>query len=74
MKESSYIAHVDMVNHLAKYRYNECKHTDGLFKYTSCDISFTLVVDYFGIKYKYKTDVKHLISSLGEKYTMKVLS
>ena len=35
-------------------------------------ILFTLVVDDFGIKYTNEEDVKHLITSLEEKYTMMV--
>ena len=33
-------------------------------------ISFTLVVDNFGVKYVNKDDVEHLISSLSQDYTI----
>ena len=37
---------------LAPHSYYECKHTPGLWKHTSRPITFTLVVDDFGVKYK----------------------
>lgn len=72
LKESGRIANEDMVVHLKKHGYHESKVTPGLLTHESRDISFTLVVDNFGIKYKRREDVDHLISSLEEKYTMKV--
>ena len=71
LKESGKIAHDDIVAHLHKYRYMKEKRTEGLFTHQTRDISFTLVVDDFGIKYTNKADVEHLIQSLEEKYTMK---
>jgi len=61
-----------MVAHLAKFEYFPTPHTEGLFKHKTRDISFTLVVDDFGIKYKKEEDLEHLISSLKEKYEMTV--
>ena len=72
LKEAGRIANEDMVVHLKKHGYHESKFTPGLFTHETRDISFTLVVDDFGIKYKNEEDVQHLISSLEEKYTMKV--
>ena len=46
--------------------------TVGLFKHETRDISFTLVVDDFGIKWKKKEDLDHLLNSLEKKYAMKV--
>jgi hypothetical protein len=53
---------------LAPHGYYECKHTPGLWKHTSRPISFTLVVDDFGVKYEQKEDVNHLITALKDKY------
>ena len=36
---------------LAPYGYYEMPHSSGLWKHTSRPISFTLVIDNFGIKY-----------------------
>ena len=72
LKESGKIAHDDIVAHLNKHGYMKARRTEGLFKHHTRDISFTLVVDDFGIKYKEKSDVEHLIQCLEKKYTMKV--
>ena len=45
---------------------------DSLFKHITWDLSFTLVVDVFGIAYKRDKDVLHLIKIRREKYTFKV--
>ena len=46
------------------YRYYECTHTSGLWRNISNLMCFTLCVDDFGVKYKKKEDVEHLM----EKY------
>ena len=51
LKESRRIANEDMIDHLASFGYHESKFTKGLFKHDTRDISFTLVVDDFGIKW-----------------------
>jgi hypothetical protein len=53
---------------LAPHGYYECKHTPGLWKHETREISFTLVVDDFGVKYKKKEDVDHLIAAIKAKY------
>ncbi len=50
--------------------YYECKQMPGLWKHTSRPISFTLVVDDFGVKYTNQEDVKHLIGSLKKDYEL----
>ena len=72
LKESGQIANEDLVDHLAAHGYHESKFTVGLFKDELRDISFTLVVDDFGIKWTNKDDLDHLIQSLEKKYKMKV--
>ena len=46
--------------------------TEGLFLHKTRDISFTLVVDDFGIKYTKQADVDHLVAAVWEKYPFKV--
>jgi hypothetical protein len=46
---------------LAPHGYYECKQTPGLWKHTTWPISFTLVVNDFGVKYTRKEDINHLI-------------
>ena len=67
LKQSSKIAHDDLVQHLNKHEYVQAKNTDGLFVHGLCDISFTLVVNDFGIQYTNKDDVNHLISIIQGK-------
>ncbi len=43
-----------------------------IFKHKHTDITFCLVVDDFGVKYKHKEDVEKLIAVLEELYTIKV--
>jgi hypothetical protein len=54
--------------HLAPYVYYECANTPGLWRHTTSSLTFTLVVDDFGIKYSNKKDVKHLIKCLRQNY------
>jgi hypothetical protein len=72
LKQSGKIAHDDLVEHLKKHGYVKAKRTDGLFVHKERDITFTLVIDDFGIKYTDKADVEHLVAALQEKYPLKV--
>ena len=72
LKQSGKIAHDDLVKHLNKHDYVQADHTDGSFVHKLRDISFTLVVDNFGMKYTNKDDVNHLISIIRSKYKSKV--
>jgi hypothetical protein len=56
--------------HLAPHGYYECKNTPGLWTHTTRPISFTLVVDYFGVKYEHKEDIDHLIAAIKTKYKL----
>ena len=49
LKQSSKIAHDDLVAHLKTHGYVRAPRTEGLFKHQTRDVSFTLVVDDFGI-------------------------
>jgi hypothetical protein len=53
---------------LLKAGYHQSKVTPGYWKQDWQPISFTLVVDNFGIKYINKTDVNHLIQTLKQDY------
>ena len=66
--QSGIIAHDALKDHLKLYVYAPAKITQGLWTHTDRDISFTLVVETFGIKYRHQKDADHLISSLQEKY------
>ena len=57
---------------LAKFGYFEMPHTPGLWKHLSHPVSFTLVVDDFGIKYVGKEHIDHLLSAIKKEYTVEV--
>lgn len=54
---------------LTLHSYYECKNTPSQWKHTSLPITFTLVIDDFGVKYKRNEDVDHLIAAIKLKYT-----
>jgi hypothetical protein len=55
---------------LAPHGYYKCKQMPGLWKHATRPISFTLVVDNFGMKYANKYDINHLIQCLKKKYEL----
>ena len=55
---------------LAPHGYYECINTPGLWKHTWRPITFTLVVDDFGVKYVGKEHADHLIECIKEKYKL----
>ena len=72
LKQGGFIAHQDLFDHLKQHGYVRAGVTDGLFKHVTHEISFTLVVNNFGIKYTNDDDVQHLVCIMNEKYTFKV--
>jgi hypothetical protein len=55
---------------LLPHGYYECTHTPGLWRHLTCPISFTLVVDDFGVKCVGKEHVNHSIECLRESYEL----
>jgi hypothetical protein len=51
---------------LLPHGYYECKHTPGLWRHLTRPISFTLVVNDFGVKYVGQEHVDHLINASRE--------
>ena len=62
------ITHEALKEHLYPYRYAPENITSGLWIHQDTDTNFTLEVDKFGIKYRNKKYVYHLIGALREKY------
>ena len=69
---SGCIANNDLQKHLIKYGYYPTDRTPGLWKYQTKSISFTLVVDDFGIKYTNKDNINHLFEAIKDKYPLKI--
>ena len=53
---------------LACHGYYECRHTLGLWQHQWQPITFVLVVDDFGVKFKGKQHAQHLAAALKEHY------
>ena len=62
------ITHNGLLTHLKPFGYKQWKYTLGLWTNTKKGLTFTLVVDYFSIKYKTETQAQHLIDTLKTKY------
>ena len=68
LPEAGKLAWLDLQKLLEKEDYYPSKYTPGLWLHKHRDISFTLVVDDFGVKYTNKADADHLISVLKTAY------
>jgi len=66
------LANADLVQHLAAHDYLQDANIPCLFKHVTAPISFSLVVDDFGIKYVNDSDLTTLISTLRKKYELRV--
>ena len=53
---------------LNKHRYKQSEIIPGLWRHKTKNITFTLVIDNFGVKYTMKEDAQHLISILKQHY------
>ena len=65
LPQAGILAHNHLTKHLFSHGYREYSNSLGLLKYISRDISFTLVVDDFRVKYSNKNDVIDLITTLN---------
>ena len=68
LPQSGLLSQLRLIAHLNSHGYYETS-TPMLFRHTSRPISFTLVVDDFGVKYLHRSDFDHLLSSLQELYS-----
>jgi hypothetical protein len=55
---------------LAPFAYFESTNTPGLWPQESKPITFTIVIDNFGVKYVNKANVDHLLSSITQMYKL----
>jgi hypothetical protein len=70
LPQAGILANKLLKKRLAPHGYYECVHTPGLWMHVMCPISFTLVVDNFGVKYTPQEDIDHLIGCIKEKYEL----
>jgi hypothetical protein len=70
LPQAGILANKLLKKRLAPHGYFECTHMPRLWKHTTQPISFTLVVDDFGVKYTHQEDIEHLIKCIKEKYEL----
>jgi hypothetical protein len=64
------LANKCLCHKLAPFTFYESTNTPGLWCHKSRPITFTLLVDNFGVKFVNKNNVDHLISSIKKMYTL----
>ncbi len=69
LPQASILANKCICRKLTPFGYFECINTPGLWCHESRPITFTLVVDNFGVKYVNRDDVDHIILSMKKTYT-----
>lgn len=72
LKQAALLAHQRLEAHLARHGYHPTANTPCLYRHKTRDVTFTLVVDDFGIKYSNVDDANHLLSTLRELYAIRV--
>jgi hypothetical protein len=64
LPQSGILANNLLITRLAPDGYRPCTHTHGLWPHDTKTITFTLVIDDFGIKYLGKENADHLLNAL----------
>ena len=70
LPQSGALANKLLRKRLAPYGYYEVAHTPGLWRHVTKPISFSLVVDDFGVKYVGKENAQNLINTLKQWYQL----
>jgi len=70
LPQAGIIAQQLLEERLAKLGYHQSQIVPGLWTHETRDISFTLVVDDFAIKYTKKEDAQHLINAIQKDYNI----
>jgi hypothetical protein len=70
LPQAGRIANDRLTAFLAPYGYGPVPITPGLWKHDSRDLTFSLVVDDFGVKYTKKEDADHLMTTLKTLYSV----
>ena len=68
LPQAGILANKQLRTHLATQGYHHVPIIPGLFTHRTHDISFTLVVDNFGVKYTSRADFNHLVATIKQKY------
>jgi hypothetical protein len=70
LPQAGILANERLVKHLEASGYVQSKRVPGLFKHETRPVTFSLVVDDFGIKYVGKENAEHLLNCLRSQYTI----
>jgi hypothetical protein len=70
LKQAGLLANQLLQTRLAPFGYYPARHTPGLWLHQTRPISFTLVVDYFAVKYVGKHHAEHLWNALLRTYEL----
>jgi hypothetical protein len=68
LPQAGILANELLQRNLAKDGYRPTQHTHGLWTHDTCPISFSLVVDGFGVKYVGREHAEHLIACIKKNY------
>jgi hypothetical protein len=68
LKQAGILANHRLTKHLATGGYYPMPRTPGLWKHATRDLSFSLVVDDFGVKYAGRENAQHLVDALASLY------
>ena len=66
LPQAGLLAQELLEDRLLVHGYHQNQLIPGLWKHDTRPITFTLVVEYFGVKYVNKEDVNHLMNDLKE--------
>ena len=72
LKQAGRIANDRLQKHLATFGYAPVPRTPSLWKHESRPVTFSLVVDDFGVKYVGKEHADHLINALQQLYQISI--
>ena len=70
LKQAGHIANGRLKIHLAQFGYAPVPRTPTFWKHATRDITFSLVVDDYGVKYVGKENADHFIQALKKQYTI----
>jgi hypothetical protein len=70
LPQAGILANKQLHRKLAPFGYHKSANTLGLWQHESRPLTFTLVVNNFGIKFVNKANVNHLIASIKKTYTL----
>ena len=72
LPQAGRLANDQLVAFLQPHGYLPCPLTHGLWRHTTRDVVFSLVVDDFGVRYTRQEDADHLIATLKSAYEVSV--